>query len=449
MAANPDVDVVVLGGGPAGATTAAVLAQHGRKVMVLEKDSFPRYHVGESLMPYCWFPLNRIGVLEKIKASAFPKKYSVQFVTPAGKVSQPFYFFEHWKHDAAVTWQVVRSDFDKMLLDTAEESGADVRYNTKAKEILRDENGKVVGVRAETASGESFVVNAKVTVDATGRDALAAARNHWRIKDPVLNKIALWTYYKGAHRDPGIDEAATTICYLPGKAWFWYIPLPDDVVGVGVVADREYLYRDTRDKAEILTRESQVNPWTAERLKGAEQFGPYWATGEFSYRSEYCADDGLVLVGDAFAFLDPVFSSGVYLALKSGELAGDAIHAAIGDGDVSAGRFTDYGEQMCKAIETMRALVYAFYDENFSMKDVVGKHPEVRSDLVDCLVGDLVRDYDELCAAVGEFSNLPEHLKHGRPRIRPEAAQAVAGEIHESSAPATPAPEREAVLAGT
>ncbi len=194
MSEAVEYDAVVIGGGPAGATTAAVLAQHGRKVLVLEKETFPRYHVGESLMPYCYFPLERIGALEKVKASAFPKKYSVQFVTPAGKVSQPFYFFEHWEHEAATTWQVVRSDFDKMLLDTAEEHGAEVRYATRAKEILRDESGRVIGVRAENADGESVEVHARVTVDASGRDALAAARNRWRIKDPVLNKIALFSY---------------------------------------------------------------------------------------------------------------------------------------------------------------------------------------------------------------------------------------------------------------
>ena len=409
-------DVIVIGGGPAGATTAAVLAQHGRRVLVLEKDHFPRYHVGESLMPYCWFVLNRIGVVETINKTSFPKKYSVQFATTTGRVSQPFYFFEHWDHPAAVTWQVVRSDFDKILLDRAEELGAIVRFGAKAKEILRNEAGKVIGVRVETDTEQSYKVHAPITVDATGRDALAASRNHWRVKDPVLNKISIWTYYKGAHRDAGLDEAATTIAYLPEKGWFWYIPLPDDVVGVGVVAEKDYLFTDTRDKNAILEREAAKNPWVAERLVGATQFGPTWATGDFSYRSEYCSDDGLVLVGDAFAFLDPVFSSGVYLALKSGEIAADIIHEALSDGDYSAAKFTDYGEQMCTAIETMRALVYAFYQEDFSMKDVVTRCPEVKGDLVDCLIGDLVRDFTKLCHAVGEFAALPDHLPHGRPR---------------------------------
>lgn len=418
METNQVYDVVVIGGGPAGATTAAILAQHGRKVLVLEKDYFPRYHVGESLMPYCWFILDRLGLIEKLNESAFPKKYSVQFVTTQGKLSQPFYFAEHWNHPAAVTWQVVRSDFDKMLLDRATELGAEVRYGTKVKEICRNQNGKVIGVKIENEISESQFIEATFTVDASGRDALTASRNQWRIKDPELGKISIWTYYKGAHRDPGLDEAATTIAYLPDKGWFWYIPLPDDIVGVGVVAEKDYLFSDTRDKGEILAREASKNPWIKNRIDKGKQFGPIWATGDFSYRSKYCADDGLVLVGDAFAFLDPVFSSGVYLAMKSGELAADTIHNAINDNDTSATRFTQYGEELCKSIETMRTLVYAFYQKDFSMKDVVTKFPDIKSDLVDCLLGDLSRDYTNLCNAVGHFAKLPEHLIHGKPKTK-------------------------------
>jgi flavin-dependent dehydrogenase len=420
METNQAYDVVIIGGGPAGATTAAILAQHGRKVLVIEKDYFPRYHVGESLMPYCWFTLNRLGLIEKLNESAFPKKHSVQFVTTQGKLSQPFYFSEHWDHPAATTWQVVRSDFDKMLLDRAIELGAEVRYGNKSKEICRDENDKVIGVKIENELGEIQFIKATFTVDASGRDALSASRNHWRIKDPELGKISIYTYYKGAYRDPGLDEAATTIAYLPEKGWFWYIPLPDDIVGVGVVAEKDYLFSDTRDKKEILEREAAKNPWIKNRIDQGEQFGPIWATGDFSYRSKYCADDGLVLVGDAFAFLDPVFSSGVYLAIKSGELAADTIHEAINKNNLSSEIFTQYGNELCKTIETMRALVYAFYQKDFSMKDVVTKFPHIKNDLVDCLLGDLSRDYTKLLTAVGEFANLPEHLHHGKPKITRE-----------------------------
>lgn len=412
MTGTQGYDAVVIGGGPAGSTAAAVLAAHGRKVVVLEKDRFPRYHIGESLMPYCYFPLERIGVIEQIKASNFPQKYSVQFVSTMGKVSQPFYFFQHMEHEASTTWQVVRSEFDQMLLNNARKKGAEVREETKVVEILR-ESGAVVGVRAEH-QGREEVFRAPMTLDASGRDALAVARNGWRVPDPQLKKIAIWTYYRGALRDPGLDAGATTVAYLPEKGWFWYIPLPDDVVSVGVVAEREYLFDEGRDLATVFQREAQKNPWVSEHLAPGEQFGRYWTTSEYSYRSRYCAEDGLVLVGDAFAFLDPVFSSGVFLALRSGELAGDIVNAALADGDVSAARFQGYGEQMCRGIEAMRNLVYAFYDQEFSFRVLFQSYPDIRPDLTDCLIGHLFRDFQDLFSRVGEFAQLPAPLPHGR-----------------------------------
>ena len=147
--------------------------------------------------------------------------------------------------------------------------------------------------------------------------------------------MAVWTYYRGALRDPGIDEGSTTVAMVPERGWFWYIPLPDDVVSVGVVAEKDYLFGQPRDLADIFHGEVEKNLWIKQHLAQGRQFGKYHTTREYSYRGEYSAEDGLVLVGDAFAFLDPVFSSGVYLALKSGELAADAVHEALLAGDVS------------------------------------------------------------------------------------------------------------------
>ncbi|HTE20151.1 MAG TPA: tryptophan 7-halogenase [Armatimonadota bacterium] len=409
-----DYDAIVIGGGPAGATAAAVLAGHRRRVVLLEKEKFPRYHVGESLMPYCYFPLERIGVIDQIKSSHFPKKYSVQFASLNGRISQPFYFFQHFDHEASTTWQVNRSEFDQILLDNARVRGAEVLEETRAEQIVRD-GDTVVGVRALGNSGERLELRAPITIDASGRDALAIARNEWRIPDQKLKKIALWTYYRGGLRDAGLDENATTVAYLPEKGWFWYIPLPNDIISVGLVAERDYLYTGTRDPAAIMDRERVKNPWVEQHLAPATQFGKYYATSEFSYRSRHCAADGLVLAGDAFAFLDPVFSSGVFLALRSGELAADAAHAALEKGDVSAGQFRAYGEEMCQGIEAMRKVVYAFYDHDFNFRELFQAHPEVRGDLTDCLIGNLFREFDELFAAVGKFARLPEPLPHGEP----------------------------------
>ena len=232
-----------------------------------------------------------------------------------------------------------------------------------------------------------------------------------------MNKIAVWTYYKGAMRDSGVDEGATTIAYVPEKGWFWYIPLADDVLSVGVVAEKEYLYRDAKEPQEIFHREVAKNTWLTEHLAPGKQFGPYRVTGEYSYRAQHCAMDGLVLAGDAFAFLDPVFSSGVFLALRSGEMAAEAVHAALSANDVSAERFSEYGKQLCYGIESMRKLVYAFYDHEFSFRVFVDTYPQMKGDITDCLMGNLFREFDPLFRAVAEFAKVPPPLSYGRPAI--------------------------------
>lgn len=413
---NQHYDVIVIGCGPAGSTVAAVLAEKGRRVLVLEKEKFPRYHIGESLIPYTYFPLQRIGLIEKMKQSHFTKKFSVQFVSPDGRASHPFYFFKHLKHEAANTWQVLRSEFDQLLMDNAREKGAEILEEITVRETIQ-ENGYVTGVRAVGKTGESLEFFAPMTVDATGRDAFAVTRNSWKIRDPYLNKIAVWTYYQGALRDPGVDEGATTIAYVPEKGWFWYIPLAGDVVSVGVVAEKDYLYNGTRDLTEIFHREVGKNVWVKQHLDAGQQFGPYRVTGEYSYRSRHCSMNGLVLVGDAFAFLDPVFSSGVFIALRSGELAADAIDAALTDQDYSAARFTDYGKQVCQGIEGMRRLVYTFYDHAFSFRAFVDKYPHLAGDLTDCLIGNLFIDFDPLFDAVATFAAVPAPLTHGAPLV--------------------------------
>jgi len=236
-------------------------------------------------------------------------------------------------------------------------------------------------------------------------------------QDPKLKKIAIWTYYKSAKRDPGLDEGATTVAYVPQKGWFWFIPLPDNMTSVGIVAEKDYLFDEGRDFEKIFEREIKKNVWITEHLDGAERVADFQATGEFSYRSKHCAADGIVLAGDAFAFLDPVFSSGLFLALLSGEKVADAVHRALDRGDYSASQFEEYGSNLCSGIEAMRKLVYAFYDENFSFRELIMKHPDVRPDLTDCLIGNLMRDFDALFKGVADFANVPQELSHGKPLV--------------------------------
>lgn len=420
-------DVIIIGAGPAGSTTAALLAMEGHRVLVLEKEKFPRYHIGESMMPFCWFTLDRLGVTGKMEEIGFQQKHSVQFVSTDGVVSKPFYFFENDEHASAVTWQVERMEFDQMLVENARKNGAEVREQHRVLDLLCDAAGKTLGVVVSDKSGSRHEFLARIVVDASGRDCLVASKNRWRKRDPELNKIAIWTYFEGAMRDPGLDAGSTTVAYVPEKGWFWYIPMRDNRISVGIVADRDYLYRGSRDPAEILAREIGENEWIKEHLSVGQQVGEYWVTGEYSYRSSYCAADGLLLVGDAFAFLDPVFSSGVFLALKSGELAADAIHEALRKNDTSAEQFQPFGEDLCLAIERMRKIVYAFYHPEFSFGKLVKRHPELRPTLTDLLVGNVFIDqFDDLFSAIREICDLPAELPYGRQVASPHPAGAPA-----------------------
>lgn len=425
-------DAIIIGGGPAGSSAAAILAEKGHRVLVLEREKFPRYHIGESLLPFTYQPLERLGLVEKMKQSQFVKKYSVQFISTSGKASQPFYFFNRYDRDTiAQTWQVLRSEFDEMLLNNARERGAIVREEMEVTELIREvgssrcddrtaqravPTARCVGVRAKTGDGKTEEFFAPITLDCTGKDSFAASRNGWRVADPFLKKFAVWTYYKGAKRDQGVDEGATTVAFVPEKGWFWYIPQHNDMVSVGVVAEGKYLTRDgVKDLEQIFQREVTQNAWIKEYLSCGQQVGPFYITSEFSFHSKYCATEGLLLCGDALCFLDPVFSSGLMLAMKSGVMAGEIVSDAIREKDFSPTRFAEYGRLMREGIENMRKLVYAFYEPNFSFKKVIDKYPELAGDITDCLSGDVNKDFSKLWNAIREFCPVPDELPYGQP----------------------------------
>jgi flavin-dependent dehydrogenase len=404
-------DVLIIGAGPAGSAAAAVLAEHGRSVLVLEREKFPRYHIGESLLPFTFYPLKRLGLIEKMRQSAFVKKYSVQFVSTSGKASQPFYFNTRYNEDVAQTWQVLRSEFDQMLVDHARSKGATVLEGVTVTGLLR-EGGRVVGVRTQQKE-----YRAPMTLDCSGKESFAAVRNHWRVRDPQLNKIAVWTYYKGAKRDPGIDAGATTVAFVPEKGWFWYIPQHNDMISVGVVAEAKYLTRGgLKDAKAIFDREIDQNLWIKDHLAPGTQAGEYFITNEFTFHSRYCGEEGLLLVGDAFCFLDPVFSSGLMFALKSGIMAGDEVNKALLAKDFSPSRFADYGQNLRQGIENMRKLIYAFYDPQFSFRALTDKYPDLAGDVTDCLSGDLNKDFTRLFRAISEFAPVPDALPYGQPK---------------------------------
>jgi flavin-dependent dehydrogenase len=418
-------DVVVIGGGPAGTSVATLLAQKGRRVLVVERAKFPRFHIGESLMPEAYWVFERLGMLPKLRDSDFVRKYSVQFVTASGRESAPFVFEERKPHECSVTWQVDRATFDQMMLDHARESGATVWEETNVTDVLLEptetddlprSRGVVVQRKGEPSPRR---VGAKVVVDATGMNALLSRRLGIRRMDPNLKKASVFSHYKGAAREPGKNGGATLVLSTAqNDGWFWYIPLRDDVTSVGVVADIDRLVKGREGTPEQILGEEIANcPGLRERMKGATRCGPVHVTSDFSYRATRCAGEGWVLAGDAFGFLDPMYSSGVFLALKSGEMAADAIDGAFETGDFSGAQLGKWGDELSGGMSTIRKLVYAFYTPTFSFGKFVKMHPHHKDDVTAVLVGEVFKPgVDDLFEPMKEMAPIPESIPLEKPK---------------------------------
>ncbi len=400
-------DVVVIGAGPAGATVSTILAEQGHSVAVFERSTIPRFHVGESLIPETYWPLQRLGLIDKLKASAFPKKFSVQFVSDGWKESAPFYFDMHNPHESSQTWQVERADFDKMLLDNAVSAGATVRMQAQVLEVLF-EGDRATGVKVKLTDSngnvESREVQSKVVIDCSGTSAFLANRLKLRKSDPHLLKGTIWTYFKGAYRDEGKDEGATLIMQTEGKkTWFWYIPLRDDIVSIGCTGEMAYMFPKGASPEKSFKRELERCPALEKRLESAEQTMDYFTTKDYSYTSTQASGDGWVLCGDAFGFIDPVYSSGVYLALKGGEFVADATHNALTTRDTSAATLGTWETEYRAGVENFRKLVYAFYTPGFSFGSFLKEHPEFKSNLVDILIGAVFKpEHEKMFEAMGD-----------------------------------------------
>jgi len=389
LTSNPDV--VVIGGGPAGSTVSALIAQHGYKVQLFEREHFPRFHIGESLIPETYWVLKRLGMLEKMKQSHFVKKYSVQFVNAGGKLSAPFYFWDNKPHECSQTWQVVRSEFDLMMLNNAREHGVEAHEGVRVRAVLFD-NQRAVGVKIQLEDGTQREVRARVVVDASGQSGLLQNKFKLRVWDPILNKGAIWTYWQGAYRDKGRDEGATMVLQTANRqGWFWYIPLHDDRVSVGVVAPFDYLFKGRGSHEQTYIEEVERCSAVKERVASGRRITGYFATKDYSYRATQAAGDGWVTIGDAFGFLDPLYSSGVLLALRSGEMAADAIVEGFQRGDLSAAQLGKWGALFNEGVDRMRRLVCEYYD-GFSFGQFVHTYPRLRGTVTDLLIGDLFTD---------------------------------------------------------
>ena len=406
-------DVIVVGGGPAGSSIASILSREGCSVVLFEKEEFPRHHIGESLMTDTYWTFQRMGLLEKLKASPFVRKYSVQFANPAGKESRPFYFFEAMHHESAVTWQVTRSEFDKLLIEHAADQGAAVHQGVGVKQVIF-EGDQAVGVEVEMKDGSRHSFHARVVVDATGQSAMLSNKFRWRVRDPKLKKAVLYSYFKGAQREPDLNGGATLVLRTPpgSEGWFWYIPLENDITSVGIVANPDYLLKGRgQDLARIFHEEIERCEACYRRVSEGERVDKIYSILDYSYRSKRNAGNGFIIIGDAYGFLDPIYSSGVLLALKMAELAADAIHDAFRHNDFSAARLGQYQEKLDQGIESMRKLVYAFYNEGFSFAQFLRKYPEQRVNIINLLIGDVFRDgVDEIYGPMSEFAEIPPPL---------------------------------------
>ncbi|MBX3440360.1 MAG: tryptophan 7-halogenase, partial [Planctomycetaceae bacterium] len=374
-------------------------------VALYERERFPRFHIGESLIPETYWVLKELNMLDKMRASPFIKKYSVQFASETGRQSAPFYFTEHKPHESSQTWQVVRSEFDQMMLENAVEHGVDVHQGVRVLDVLF-EGDRAVGVQIADGEGPSREVRADVIIDASGQSSLIINKLKLRVSDPVLNKGAIWTYFEGAYRDQGKDEGATLVLQVQGKkGWFWYIPLHNNIVSVGVVADFNYLFKDRKDHETTYREELNRCPIVKERVSQGRQAARIYATKDYTYRASRIAGDGWVLVGDAFGFLDPLYSSGVLLALKSGSLAAQAVTEGLAKGDTSQAQLGHWEADFVTGMGRMRRLVCEYYD-GFNFGRFIRKYPQHKGDITDLLIGDLFKDtFDPVFAAIDSMKS--------------------------------------------
>jgi flavin-dependent dehydrogenase len=360
-----DFDFAVAGGGPAGSSAAISLGQRGHSVVLFERDTFPRFHIGESLLSTANDAFAALGVTKNIEAACFPKKWGARLLTHDGQTGRYVDFANASQVTRPQTFQVCRQEFDRILLERASEVGVEVREacNVTTCEFAADAAILDVASRGDAAARR---VRVRALVDATGRGGLIARKFNLRTEEPRLANIAIYSHYTNVPRLEGPRPDDIRLIARNDAGWFWLIPISKELTSVGVVLPKA-LYRRVANGSPEETLNSTISdtPIVAELMRGARREWPVRVEKDFSYSASAYAGDRWILVGDAGSFLDPVFSTGVSIAMESGIEAAAELHRALAKNDFSASSFAAFSRRQRKRFETFRRFVVGFYTPQF------------------------------------------------------------------------------------
>jgi len=373
-------DVAVLGGGPAGSTAAALLAKQGRKVVVIEKEKFPRFHIGESLLPRSMSALARSGVLPKIEQAGFVTKHGAEIASGCGEKQEQFYFKDGFEPESPTAFQVPRAEFDKILLDHARECGAEIREETLVESVDLQSEG--VAITTGSSNGHR-TVRARYVLDCTGRHAVMGLKLGLKVRYEGLNKMAVYAHFEGVQRPEGINGTLTRMVRAKDR-WFWMIPLDGGRTSVGVVMDLSDFRAQGKNPEQILEESVSDFPVMTARMEGAHRLTKVYTSGDYSYRNRALYGDRWLSAGDAAGFIDPVFSSGVFLAILGAEQAAAALETALDHPARASRAFAAHARKLEKVMGLYLRFVRAWYRQEFietllSPREMLGIVPAVNA----------------------------------------------------------------------